>query len=148
VLLAVEGVRRMKLVMYRSLGSYRDVSAKAQALLERAGFWGKREVEVRNLSHGEQRQVEILLALASDPKLLLLDEPSAGLATGESQEMATFLKALDPEIAILLIEHDMDVAFQVAQALTVLHYGEVLADGSAQEIRANRQVQEIYLGVE
>lgn len=147
VLLAVEGVRRMKLVMYRSLGSYRDVYAKAQALLERAGFWGKREVEVRNLSHGEQRQIEILLALASDPKLLLLDEPSAGLATGESQEMATFLKALDPEIAILLIEHDMDVAFQVAQTLTVLHYGEVLADGSAQEIRANRQVQEIYLGV-
>ena len=147
VLLAVQGLRRMKFVMWRPLSGYRDVEEKAHRLLEQAGYWERRNVEIRHLSHGEQRQIEILLALASDPKLLLLDEPAAGLSSGESQEMAEFLRGLDPNLAILMIEHDLDVAFSVVNNIAVLHYGELLEEGTTAQIRASSQVQEIYLGI-
>ena len=147
VMLAVQGVQRTKFVMWRPLSSYADVRARSRQLLERAGFWERRGSEIRHLSHGEQRQIEILLALASDPKLLLLDEPAAGLSSGESQEMATFLRALDPTLAILMIEHDLDVAFSVVDTIAVLHYGEMLEQGTTEQIRASTRVQEIYLGV-
>jgi branched-chain amino acid transport system ATP-binding protein len=147
VLLAVQGLRAMKFVMWRPLAGYGDVQAKARTLLEEAGFWERSDTEIRHLSHGEQRQIEILLALASDPKLLLLDEPAAGLSSGESQEMAAFLRKLDPGLAILMIEHDLDVAFEVVDSIAVLHYGELLEEGSTAQIRASAQVQEIYLGV-
>jgi branched-chain amino acid transport system ATP-binding protein len=146
VLLAVQGRRRMKFVMWRPLLSYPGVYAKARTLLEGVGFWDRRQTEIRHLSHGEQRQLEIVLALASDPQLLLLDEPAAGLATGESQEMAGFLRRLDPHLAILMIEHDMDVAFAVVDSITVLHYGEIVEAGSLDQIRTSPRVREIYLG--
>jgi branched-chain amino acid transport system ATP-binding protein len=146
VMLAIGGLRRTKFVMWRTLSSYRELQAKARRLLEAAGYWERREAEVRSLSHGEQRQVEILLGLASDPRLLLLDEPAAGLSSGESREMAAFLKRLDPGLAILLIEHDMDVVFDVVSRISVLHFGEVVESGPAQSIRASPRVQEIYLG--
>jgi branched-chain amino acid transport system ATP-binding protein len=146
VLLAVKGLRRSKFVMWRPMSSYGDVHAKARALLESAGYWDRRDVEVRNLSHGERRQVEVVLGLASDPKVLLLDEPAAGLASGESQEMTDFLRGLDPELAILLIEHDMDVVFDFAHHISVLHFGEVVEEGTTEQIRASAKVQEIYLG--
>jgi branched-chain amino acid transport system ATP-binding protein len=146
VLLAIKGLRRSKFVMWRPLSSYRDVHDKARRLLENAGYWDRRDVEVRNLSHGERRQVEIVLGLASDPKILLLDEPAAGLASGESREMAQFLKRLDPELAILLIEHDMDVVFDVVDHISVLHFGEVVEEGTTESIRGSARVQEIYLG--
>jgi branched-chain amino acid transport system ATP-binding protein len=103
-------------------------------------------VEVRHLSHGEHRQLEIVLGLASEPKILLLDEPAAGLSSGESQAMARFLGQLDSNLTILLIEHDMDVVFDVADQVTVLHFGEILETGSAEDIRRNERVKEIYLG--
>ena len=146
VLLAVKGLRGSKFVMWRLLSSYREVHDKARALLESAGYWNRRDVEVRNLSHGEQRQIEIVLGLAGDPRVLLLDEPAAGLSSGESQEMAAFLKRLDPGLAILLIEHDMDVVFDVADHISVLHFGEVVEEGAADRIRASERVREIYLG--
>jgi branched-chain amino acid transport system ATP-binding protein len=146
VLLAVQGRRRMKFVMWRPLSSYSEVYEKARALLENAGFWQRRQTEIRHLSHGEQRQLEIILALASDPQLLLLDEPAAGLSSGESQEMAAFLRRLDPHLAILLIEHDMDVAFAVVDSITMLHYGEVVEAGSREQIRTSPRVRDIYLG--
>ena len=146
VLLAIKGVRASKFVTWRFLSSYRDVYAKAIDLLEQVGFQDRMDVEVRNLSHGEQRQLEIVLGLASDPKILLLDEPAAGLSSGESQEMAKFLMRLDPDLAILLIEHDMDVVFDVAHHISVLHFGQVLETGSAEAIRKSNKVQEIYLG--
>jgi branched-chain amino acid transport system ATP-binding protein len=146
VLLAVGGLRRTKFVMWRTLASYAELQDKARRLLEAAGYWDRRDVEVRNLSHGEQRQIEIVLGLASDPKLLLLDEPCAGLSSGESREMAAFLKRLDPSLAILLIEHDMDVVFDVVDRISVLHFGQVVEQGSAAAIRASPKVQEIYLG--
>jgi len=146
VLLAVKGLRRSKFVMWRPLSSYQDVQEKARRLLESAGYWDRRDVEVRNLSHGERRQVEVVLGLASDPKILLLDEPAAGLASGESQEMTAFLKRLDPRLAILLIEHDMDVVFDFAEHISVLHFGQVVEEGATQSIRGSGKVQEIYLG--
>jgi branched-chain amino acid transport system ATP-binding protein len=146
VLLAIQGLRRMKFVMWRPLSSYREVQEKARRLLEEVGYWDRRDVEVRNLSHGEQRQIEIVLGLASDPRILLLDEPAAGLASGESREMAGFLKRLDPALAILLIEHDMDVVFDVVDHISVLHFGEVVEEGPSDAIRRSAKVQEIYLG--
>ncbi len=146
VILAVQGLRKMKMVMLKPLSRYKEVFDKTEMLLTRAGFWEVRDHEVRNLSHGEQRQLEIILALASDPKVLLLDEPSAGLATGESHEMAEFLKSLDPGMAILIIEHDLDVIFEVASHISVLHYGKILVEGPSDQIRTDQQVQEIYLG--
>ena len=146
VLLAIEGVRKTKFVTWRFMTSYRDVHEKAHRLLERVAFQDRKDVEVRNLSHGEQRQLEIVLALASDPKILLLDEPAAGLSSGESGEMAKFLARLDPDLAILLIEHDMDVVFDVAQHIFVLHFGEVLEAGTTEQIRRSDRVRQIYLG--
>jgi len=146
VLLAITGLRRTKFVMWRPLSSYLDVYEKARGLLENAGYWDRREVEVRSLSHGERRQVEVVLGLASDPKILLLDEPAAGLASGESQEMTAFLRRLDPQLAILLIEHDMDVVFDFADHISVLHFGQVMEEGATEHIRRSEKVREIYLG--
>ncbi len=146
VLLAIKGVRKSKFVAWRFMSSYRDVYEKADRLLEQARFLDRRNTEVRHLSHGEQRQLEIVLGLASDPKILLLDEPAAGLSSGESQEMAKFLMRLDRNLAILLIEHDMDVVFGVTDQISVLHFGEILETGRPQDIRRSARVQQIYLG--
>jgi branched-chain amino acid transport system ATP-binding protein len=148
VLLAIEGLRPSKFVMWRFLSSYREVYDKAHHLLEQAAFIDRKDTEVRNLSHGEQRQLEIVLGLASDPKILLLDEPAAGLSSGESVDMTRFLMKLDPKLAILLIEHDMDVVFDVASEISVLHFGEVLETGTPQQIHSSAKVQEIYLGTD
>jgi branched-chain amino acid transport system ATP-binding protein len=146
VLLAINGLKRSKFVMWRFLSSYKDVYAKAHGLLEQAGFMDRANIEVRYLSHGEQRQLEIILGLASDPSILLLDEPAAGLSSGESVEMTKFLMRLDPNLAILLIEHDMDVVFDLAQEISVLHFGQVLETGTPKQIQSSQKVQEIYLG--
>ncbi len=146
VLLAIKGLRPTKFVMWRFLSSYREVYDKAHHLLEQAAFLDRKDTEVRYLSHGEQRQLEIVLGLASDPKILLLDEPAAGLSSGESVDMTKFLMKLDPKLAILLIEHDMDVVFDVAQQISVLHFGEVLETGAPEQIKKSARVQEIYLG--
>jgi len=146
VLLAIGGVRPTKYVMWRTLASYEALYDKARRLLEEAGYWERRDVKVGNLSHGERRQIEIVLGLASDPRILLLDEPAAGLASGESREMAAFLKRLDPDLAILLIEHDMDVVFDVVDHISVLHFGRLVEQGPTEAIRGSRRVQEIYLG--
>ena len=146
VLLAIEGRLASKFVMWRFLSSYRDVYNKACALLERAMFLDRKDTEVRRLSHGEQRQLEIVLGIASDPDILLLDEPAAGLSSGESAEMARFLQRLDAKMAILLIEHDMDIVFDIANDISVLHFGEIMESGSAECIRSSAKVQEIYLG--
>ena len=146
VLLAIQGLRRSKFVMWRFLSSYRDFYDRAHGLLERARFLDRKDIEVRYLSHGEQRQLEIILGLASDPEILLLDEPAAGLSSGESSEMIRFLAHLDRNLAILLIEHDMDVVFDVAEHISVLHFGEILEAGAAEQIRRSEKVQQVYLG--
>ena len=137
-----------RLPPHRALSRSPGLFERARSALEAVGLAGKDGETVRNLSHGEQRQLEIALALAGAPKLLLLDEPTAGLSPAESHLMTGLLKKLDPTITILVIEHDMDVAFELTKRVTVLHFGKVIADGLGDEVKANPLVQEIYLGRE
>ncbi len=147
VLLAVQGLRRTKFVMHQSISAYPELFERARDLLEHVGLWEKRDLSITSLSYGEQRQMEVLLALAGDPKVLLLDEPTAGLSPAEARMLTGLLRTLDPSITMLLIEHDMDVAFDVAERITVLHVGRVLAEGAKEEVKRNPEVQKIYLGV-
>jgi ABC-type branched-subunit amino acid transport system ATPase component/ABC-type branched-subunit amino acid transport system permease subunit len=146
VRLGVLGVRRKKYAMHVPVTWLDDVNERCQKLLEMAGMWDERDTEVANLSYGHQRQLELIVTLASDPQVLLLDEPAAGLSLAESRSMVQLIKALDPGLTVLIIEHDMDVAFEVANEVTVMHQGEVLAEGSVEEIRANETVREVYFG--
>jgi branched-chain amino acid transport system ATP-binding protein len=144
--LAAQALSPTKFHLHRALGRYTATHERAHAVLESVGLAGKAGAVVRDLSHGEQRQLEIGLALAGSPRLLLLDEPTAGLAPAESQLMTALLKRLDPGITVLMIEHDMSVAFELTDHLTVLHYGRIVADGPAEAVRSDPMVQEIYLG--
>ena len=148
VLLAAQGLDRAKYVMYRPISSYGYLHDKTRSILEEFGMWDKREVRVENLSYGEQRQIEICLALIENPRLLLLDEPAAGLSRAETRTFTDSLKKLDSDMTILLIEHDMDVAFELTENITVLQMGKRVASGSKEDIKANKTVQEIYLGTE
>jgi len=145
-LLAVQGLSPVKLAMHRPLARYPRQEARARAALDEVALGGRAGATVKQLSHGEQRQLEIALALAGSPRLLLLDEPTAGLSPGESKTMAELVKRLDPAITVLLIEHDMDIALEIVRHVTVLHYGRVIADGTRDEVRASPLVREIYLG--
>jgi branched-chain amino acid transport system ATP-binding protein len=148
VLLAAQGLQGTKYVMYRPISSYAPLSEKARSILEEFQMWDKRDILVENLSYGDQRQIEVCLALIENPRLLLLDEPTAGLSRAETLTFTSILKKLDPDITILLIEHDMDVAFDLAENITVLQLGKQVASGDKEEIKANKTVQEIYLGTE
>ena len=145
---AAMALRRAKYMMLRPLSAYGGLYALADRLLETVGMTAKRDTLVRSLSHGEQRQIEIAMALIGNPRVLLLDEPAAGLSPAESMHMTAALKALDPQMTILIIEHDMEVALSVADRVTVLHQGACFAEGTPAEIRANAGVQEIYFGAE
>jgi len=147
VLLACEALDRRKLSMHRALTTYPDLKQHADELIERFGLSALSGETAANLSYGDQRKLEVALSMAGRPRLLLLDEPMAGLSAGESRTMQNLLEQLDPGIAVLLIEHDMDVAFTFAQRVTVLHHGRVLIDGHRDEVSANPDVQQIYLGM-
>ncbi len=146
ILMACQALEKTKFVVYRPLSSYRRLMDKRDDLLHRFDLWEKRNELVKNLSHGDQRQIEVALALAERPRLLLLDEPAAGLSSAETQALTLLLRNLDPSITILLIEHDMDVAFEFAEKITVLYQGKFLTEGTKEEIKNNPTVQEIYLG--
>ena len=146
VLLGIQAHRPMKLAMHRPRSSYRTLYDKADELLETWGLSEARDSIARNLSYGEQRQVEILLALAGDPKVLLLDEPTAGLSTAETNTVTQLIRNLPRDMSILLIEHDMDVVFDLVDRITVLHMGQFLAEGTPAEIQADQSVTDIYLG--
>ena len=128
----------------------RDETLRAPARqgLEAVGLSARADTPAAALSPGEQRQLEIAMALAGDPKLLLLDEPTAGMGVEESQRMIDFLRALKGNRAMLLIEHDMDAVFQLADRITVLVYGRAIASGTPDEIRVNAEVRQAYLGDE
>jgi branched-chain amino acid transport system ATP-binding protein len=145
-LLAVQALTPTRFAMLRPIGAHTSLDTRARATLESVGLEGVGDTLVKNLSHGEQRQLEIALALAGRPRVLLLDEPTAGLSPAESRLMAGLLARLDPAITVLMIEHDMDIALELSPHVTVLHYGRVIADGPREEVRRDPQVMETYLG--
>ena len=125
-----------------------DLSRSAVHTLREVGLEGRKFEKVQNLSHGEHRQLEIAMALATQPHLLLLDEPMAGMGTEEGGKILEILKLLKKRKTILLIEHDMDVVFALADRITVLVYGRAIASGSPESIKADERVREAYLGTD
>jgi branched-chain amino acid transport system ATP-binding protein len=146
LVLALQGLSPSKFSMFRPLSAYGPILQRADRLLEEWQLAGRRDALVKELSYGEQRALEILLGVAQNPKLLLLDEPTAGLSPAETAIAVALIHRLPRTMAVLFIEHDMDVALQLCDSLTVLHLGEVLASGSKDEVRQDERVQKIYLG--
>jgi branched-chain amino acid transport system ATP-binding protein len=148
VALAVQAHRGHSFRFLGDVRRERPLRERALAGLEAVGLGARAGVRASSLSHGEQRELEIAMALAGDPKLLLLDEPMAGMGIEESARMVAFLQGLKGRHAMLLIEHDMDAVFALADRVTVLVYGRAIATGTPAEIRANEAVREAYLGEE
>jgi branched-chain amino acid transport system ATP-binding protein len=119
---------------------------KARAMAEKIGLADRLDVMVAELSHGEQRQLEVGMARIAEPKVMMLDEPAAGLSRAERVNLTDTLLALDPSVTLILIEHDMDVALRVAEWVTMMHDGRVIVEGTPAEIRANETVHALYLG--
>lgn len=146
VMLAIQGIQASRYQMLRSMASYKGNIDRARELLERVSLWDLRDTPVELLAHGQQRQVEIILALACKPKLLLLDEPNAGLTPGESDNLINLIETLVDNTSVLLTAHDTDLVFKLATQVLVLYYGSILAHGTPEEIQAHPKVREIYLG--
>ncbi len=137
--------RRHNWSMLRHHRAYSDVIASARAALADVGLADKEDELAANLSHGEQRNLEIGIALATEPKLLCLDEPTAGMSVAETHATVDLVRRIARNLTILIVEHDMEVVMGLAHTITVLNYGEVLAEGRPAEIQANPRVQEVYL---
>jgi branched-chain amino acid transport system ATP-binding protein len=125
--------------------AFRDIIEKAEAALAAVGLDGKADELAGNLSHGEQRNLEIGIALATEPRLLCLDEPTAGMSAAETQDTMALVRRIAKNLTILIVEHDMQVVMELAHRITVLNYGEILAEGTPAEIQQNPRVQEVYL---
>jgi len=134
--------------MWSPAQSDEALNVPAREILGRIGLGDRADIVAANLAHGEQRRLEIAMALATGPKLLLLDEPTAGMGPEDSQQMTEFLGSLKGDYSMLLIEHDMDTVFALADRITVLVYGRAIATGTPDEIRANAEVRAAYLGEE
>jgi len=125
--------------------AYRDILEKAEAVLAAVGLSDKAYELAANLSHGEQRNLEVGIALATEPRLLCLDEPTAGMSAAETHDTMALVRSIAKNLTILVVEHDMQVVMELAQRITVLHYGEILAEGTPSEIQQNPKVLEVYL---
>jgi len=125
--------------------AYRDILEKAEAVLAAVGLSSKAYELAANLSHGEQRNLEVGIALATEPRLLCLDEPTAGMSATETHDTMTLVRSIANNLTILIVEHDMQVVMELAQRITVLHHGEILAEGTPSEIQQNPKVLEVYL---
>ncbi|MFC9294823.1 ABC transporter ATP-binding protein [Streptomyces sp. NPDC057011] len=130
----------------RRVSARADAIARARTLLERVGLPTRHDTRAAELSHGERRQLEVAVALATEPRLLLLDEPAAGMSPAETARLTELIAALPPDVTVLLIEHDLDMVFELADTVTVMHLGRHLMTGSPDEVRASAEVQSAYLG--
>jgi branched-chain amino acid transport system ATP-binding protein len=137
--------RRHSWNLLRHHSAFRDIAEKADAALAAVGLRGKADEIAANLSHGEQRNLEIGIALATEPRLLCLDEPTAGMSAAETHDTMELVRHIAKGLTILIVEHDMKVVMELAQRITVFHYGEILAEGTPAEIQANSRVMEVYL---
>ena len=137
--------RRHAWSMLTHHADFPDINDKAHSVLASVGLDTKADELASNLSHGEQRNLEIGIALATDPQLLCLDEPTAGMSAAETADTMHLVRSIAKDLTILIVEHDMQVVMELAHRITVLHYGEVLAEGTPAEIQDNPRVQEVYL---
>lgn len=143
---AVAQARDIRLNFWRTREAYPQFAQEAEALLARVGLSDRAGVIAGRLAHGEQRALEIAMALASRPRLLLLDEPTAGMSPEETAAMMTLIAGLVPAHTVILVEHKMKLVMGIAERVLVLHHGEVLAIGTPEDIRANAEVRRVYLG--
>jgi branched-chain amino acid transport system ATP-binding protein len=148
IALAVQAIEGSSFRFWSSARSEKERYEKAQAVAQRVGLGKRLNQLAQALSHGEQRQLEVGLALASRPQLLLLDEPMAGMGPEETERMVGLLDSLRGETTVVLVEHDMDAVFKLADTISVLVFGKVIATGNAQEIKDNPSVKVAYLGDE
>ena len=146
VALAVQAHAGHSFRFWRNARSEPELREPARAALARSGLSARADRPASALSHGEHRQLELAMALAGSPRMLLLDEPMAGLGPEESARMVAMLRALKGEVTILLVEHDMEAVFALADRITVLVYGRAIASGAPDDIRANAAVRDAYLG--
>jgi branched-chain amino acid transport system ATP-binding protein len=146
LVLAVLGTDRRKWVMHRTVDALDTLSRRARAGLELVGLAHRAHQPAKLLSYGERRQLEFALALNGSPRVLLLDEPCAGLSPGERQGVSRMIGGLPRDITLLMIEHDMDVALGLADRVTVLHRGRVILQGSPAEVQGNPDVRDVYFG--
>jgi branched-chain amino acid transport system ATP-binding protein len=146
ILLAVLGAAPKKFAMGRPISYYKDVIARTRRFLKDWSLEENQHSLVRNLSYGTQRQAEVIMALACEGKLLLLDEPTSGMSAAETSAFVSMILGMDEAITLMIIEHDMDVAFQLAHKIIVLHNGTLIAEGPPEKIASDPRVREIYLG--
>ena len=146
VVLSILGLSRSRWNPVRPLMSRTDLQARARAVLVKVGLEGVAERELSQVSYGEKRRVEIAMALAQNPRLLLLDEPLAGLSMEERRTVQSLLDEIPRDSTIVMIEHDMDAALAFAERITVLHYGKVIVEGTRAEVVAHPRTREVYLG--
>jgi branched-chain amino acid transport system ATP-binding protein len=146
MLLAVQGTRPERFEMVRPLKRNKRLMNKAGELLDSFDLWDLKNDPVSCISYGAQRKLEIALSMASSPRLLLLDEPSSGLTAAESAELCTRISNLGKDISLICIAHDMDLVFGIATRILLLHYGEVIVEGTPEEIKGSPVVREIYMG--
>ncbi|MDG4830568.1 ABC transporter ATP-binding protein [Solwaraspora sp. WMMD1047] len=145
VALAAQRVQGIGTVWWRAARRYTERTTWAEENLAAVGLEQRADDLAASLSHGERRQLELALALASRPRVLLLDEPTAGMSASESADFVTLVKGLPPELTVIVVEHDLDVVFSLATQISVLHHGQLLATGGPDEVSANPAVQEAYL---
>ena len=148
VLLGLQGTKPFRFQMLRSISAYEDLFGEAEELLRSMSLWEKRDATVQDISYGEQRKLEIALSLTSKPKVLLLDEPTCGLTAAESADVIHTARSAGPDITLIIVAHDMDLVFGVAERIIVLHYGEIVAEGTPDEIKTDSRVREVYMGIE
>ena len=146
LLLGMLGTDRRKWTMNRPTDALSDLNERIVAELERVGLAAKPEETVKFLSYGERRQLELALSLSSNPKVLLLDEPCAGLSPSERQRFSQLVANLPRHITLIMIEHDIDIALALADSVTVLHRGKIIFDGTPSDVRSDAEVREVYFG--
>jgi branched-chain amino acid transport system ATP-binding protein len=144
--LAVQSRKKRSLNFFRPTTGFADINQETDAVLDEIGLTAVKDLPTKTLSYGDKRVLEIGIAMASKPRLLLMDEPTSGLPTSETERIKKFIKKISTRLTVLVIEHDMDIVLTISDVIIVLHQGRVIAQGAPAEIKANDEVQEAYLG--
>jgi ABC-type branched-subunit amino acid transport system ATPase component len=144
--LAIQSRKKRGLNFFRSAAGFDDINRETYEILDEIGLNAVKNLPTKILSYGDKRVLEIGIAMASRPKLLLMDEPTSGLPSSETERIKAFIKKISAQLTVLVIEHDMDIVLTVSDVIIVLHQGRVIAQGAPAEIKANAEVQEAYLG--